>query len=202
MNMRLAIRLLPSLGLLVFPGPLAFAQELPAAPQDPCPLPSAAVMETPDDLAKVQADIDRFTLCMERAQLLQRLNELALENQEALMGYSPDNPGMKLDKKPADLPDFKKPAAAESSPPALPVLGGAMPKTEEPPAVGWTVVSVFGSGGNLQARISSPEGSIEQVRTGDTLSDGSTVKTISVGRVVITDKSGKDTTLGWQEQAL
>ena len=36
---------------------------------DPCPAPEAALNQTPDDLAKVQADIDRFTLCVQRAQL-------------------------------------------------------------------------------------------------------------------------------------
>ena len=47
--------------------------------KDPCPAPTAA-SATPDDLAKVQEDIDRFTLCVERAQLLERLNESVLKN--------------------------------------------------------------------------------------------------------------------------
>jgi hypothetical protein len=51
---------------------------------DPCPSPKSALQNTPNDLAKIQEDIDRFTLCVERAQLLERLNTLVEKNIETI----------------------------------------------------------------------------------------------------------------------
>jgi len=59
---------------------------------DPCPSPSKALASSPDDLAKVQEEIDRFTLCVQRAQLLERLNESTLKSDnvyDASLGLAP-----------------------------------------------------------------------------------------------------------------
>ncbi|MBU6235863.1 MAG: hypothetical protein KGQ41_08460, partial [Alphaproteobacteria bacterium] len=97
------------------PQPMPAAAAAPAAPQpeqpqpepmrtarpagfDPCPAPQEAVNASPDDLAKVQEDIDRFTLCVARAQLLERLNETAKDTDVAIdsalgLGGVPGVPG-------------------------------------------------------------------------------------------------------------
>ena len=51
---------------------------------DPCPEPKRAMNETPNNMARVQEDINRFILCVERAQLLERLNTLVEKNVETI----------------------------------------------------------------------------------------------------------------------
>lgn len=62
------------------------------AAQDPCPTPRQIKNNRPDDLAKVQEDIDRFALCVQRAQLLERLNESAeraSQTVDSALGFVP-----------------------------------------------------------------------------------------------------------------
>ena len=167
----------------------ARSQDLP----DPCPVPSAALAETPDDLAKVQADIDRFNLCVERAQLLKRLNELAVENEKAAVAPSRNNPGMRLD---ADrLPDTagSLPRSPVTPLAPLPTTGG--PKG---PGDDWTIVEVFGATGSLTAKLVRQDGAVQYASQGAVLPDGRRI-TVITSTSVILEKDGKTTELQWLE---
>ncbi len=148
---------------------------------DPCPVPKVALSQTPADLARVQADIDRYALCVERAQLLQRLNDLAAENNKHLPGYtSVMNPGFTLDT--ASIAVKKDIFDTEES--------------EKEPAK-WQVLEIYGPLDRLQARIIK-SGIVYQVVTGDRLSDGKTVAEISPFQVTVME-NGSRNTLDWVE---
>lgn len=181
---------------------------------DPCPEPKSALANTPDDLAKVQEDIERFTLCVERAQLLDRLNESAAKTDETIdsaLGLSagPMEGGMM----PPSVPTGEMapvnesmlggadvtPTGAASAP--VPdgidaIAGAAQPQL--PPD--WQVREVFGASGQLYARLNGPKGELVRVKTGDRLpSDGGTVTLVSAeGVTVRKDKDSK--TLDWAAQ--
>lgn len=163
---------------------------------DPCPEAANALTTTPDDLSKVQADIDRFTLCLERAQLLKRLNDLATENEASLLGLSEDNPGFLLGAQTGfdNLPTFDRQAVVnpESILPEEPV--------EEVLPEGWVILSIFGSGTNLSAKITKADGTLAQVREGDRLPDDKMVRTITPTSVILTE-GGSDEELNWHEES-
>lgn len=163
--------------------------------RDPCPVPVVEMAKTPDDLAKVQADIDRYTLCVERAQLLQRLNDLAIENQEKLTGgesggLSSDNPGMML--APGEF------AAKRDEILGAGDLSGMMGESQPSSPEGWVILSVFGSSDGLQARLGQSNGELAQVRQGDTLYDGAVVQSITSTGVTL-DVEGEKEVLKWVE---
>ena len=168
--------------------------------KDPCPLPSAEMAQAPDDLAKIQSDIDRYTLCMERAQLLQRLNDVAMENQEKLnaangvlpAGMGESNPGMQLDA----MPSF----AQQRDAMLASVNEGDLNVPPPPPADDktWYIVKIMGGGANLTAQLSKADGPLAQGRTGDTLSDGARVESVSATSVTLM-QDGESKTLSWRE---
>jgi len=182
------------------PAPLAVAIDAGGAlPPDPCPMPSSELSRMPDDLAKVQADIDRYTLCMERAQLLQRLNDVALENQERLdqsRGGSGPNPGMQLD---AGTPSFEDIRAQIMS-----SIDGASVSEEEtaaaPPASHeWLIIRILGASGSLSAQLGKSDGTLTRVSAGDVLPDGAQVESVSATAVSIT-QDGEKKNLRWREE--
>jgi len=96
---------------------------------DPCPSTSKALASSPDDLAKVQEEIDRFTLCVQRAQLLERLNEGTLKNEsvyDASLGLSPYS-STEITTRPSGAPGAPGLPGAQRGMPPLPVeaLAGA-----------------------------------------------------------------------------
>ena len=194
-----------SLAVLSF----SFPHSAWAQAEDLCPLPSNAISQAPDDLSKVQADIDRFTLCVERAQRLQRLNDLALQNQEAISAFvlgTPDEPLAPVfdDNIPSfsgasQEPAFAPPAIDASFAPSFSGDSGAE-IAATPPASTYIVTYVFGSAGSLQAKIIGDGDYNAQVRVGDSLPDGSVVDSISATEVVIKSDSGDSTVLDWQEE--
>lgn len=184
--------------------------DMPAQPQavkngqmagDPCPAPAAAVASTPDDLGKVQEEIDRFTLCVQRAQLLERLNESALKNSEAndvALGFGstsgapaggamPGVPGMAGAQRSGGLPPLPANALAGADVTPLPepatktettttttTTAAAEPVKEEAPKA-WTIREIYGSGSQVQAKLVSPDGDEVKARSGQKLPDGKTV---------------------------
>lgn len=159
--------------------------------EDPCPAPMFSQESAPDDLTKVQADIDRYTLCIERAELLQRLNKLTSENSQTALGVTPLNPGMMLEKGhrgQASAPP-PSPAPSETAAPANP--GGQ--------EGGWSIVEIFGGADDLRARLrEGKEGGFLRVRAGDSLPDGSKVAKITPTRVILAN-GGKAIELEWLE---
>jgi type IV pilus biogenesis protein PilP len=165
-------------------------------PPDPCPMPSNELSRAPDDLAKVQADIDRYTLCMERAQLLQRLNDVALENQERLQqsnDVSADNPGMQLGSNIASFDDMRAQIMQDIG--NQPVVEDTV---EAPPAGEWSILKISGAAGGLAAQLGKSDGTLMQVRAGDTLPDGGQVNEVNATGVRIT-KDGERIDLRWRD---
>lgn len=157
-------------------------------PNDPCPEPKTALSETPDNLAKIQEDITRFTLCVQRAQLLERLNELAQANIETIdsalnltVGQADGNavPGIM----PAMNSQNFMPS---SSPPPIPaVSAGLLEDPQEDMMMSsvpvaqnsafadsdWRIREITGTGGELSAQLIDDSGSIVRVSDGEALPD-------------------------------
>ncbi|NBX66760.1 MAG: type IV pilus biogenesis protein PilP [Proteobacteria bacterium] len=179
------------------------APEQPVAPQaqhtsshgggstafDPCPAPKDAIMSSPDDLAKVQEEIDRFTLCVQRAQLLERLNETALKSEmatDAALGLGGSIPGIPNPQETglAPLPASAL-AGADVSPTSDSKAGddvpeadseseaaAAAPVVEEAAPAPWTIKEVYGSGADMKAKLISPDGDETRVGEGAKLPGG------------------------------
>lgn len=181
---------------------------------DPCPEPKSALANSPDDLAKVQEDINRFTLCVERAQLLDRLNESAAKTDSTIdnaLGFGGDDIPAAGGMMPPGVPtnnmapvneamlggaDVSPTGGAQAIPDGLDPLGGTAPA----PPTEWQVREVFGSAGQLYARLNGPKGELVRVRTGDRLpSDGGTVTMVTSTGVTIR-KDSDNKTLEWAAQ--
>lgn len=173
-----------------------------ALPVDPCPMPSDELARAPDDLAKVQADIDRYTLCMERAQLLQRLNDVAMENQEKLnqsSGVGSSNPGMQLGGTNAPSMDDIRAQIMGSVNNQL-VEGAGSQQPAPPSSDEWMIIRVLGASGGLSAQVGKTDGTLARVRAGDTLPDGSSVNSVSATSVSIT-QDGQRKELRWNHES-
>ncbi len=180
---------------------------------DPCPAPEAALNASPDDLAKVQEDIDRFTLCVQRAQLLERLNESVVKNVAAAdaalglqappgMAGAQRAGGMGLMPLPANAlagadvgPNIAqgRPVPSMPAPSSAPADNEAPAKAAEPekPAMPWTIREIYSAGGGVEAKLVSPEGDEIRAKTGAKLPDGkTTVVRVTPAGVTIRDDKG------------
>lgn len=167
---------------------------------DPCPAPQTPAPAAGDDLVTLQADIDRFSLCAERAEMLNRLNEAAMgQDSEEPPNANPmtENPGFRLHSR---LEEKRKQLAIprvseeELAPPAPERSSKPKGKGSEE----WGIVTIFGSGEGLQVRLRKKDGSVAQARAGTTLPDGSVVKQLSTSGIILT-KDGQDKILSWME---
>lgn len=179
---------------------------------DPCPEPSEATRSSPDDLAKVQEDIDRFTLCVARAQLLERLNETAtksdgtIDSALGLAGTVPGLPNMQSTGM-APLPsgafaETDMPNVAESPKETQDSDSGSETAMVEavPVAVPWSISEIYGAGASIQAKLISPDGDEVRVREGEKLRDGGgTIVRITPSMVTV--RAGSDVkNLDWSRQ--
>ncbi|MAS88094.1 MAG: hypothetical protein CMH30_09000 [Micavibrio sp.] len=162
---------------------------------DLCPSPNVASKQTPNDLASVQSDIERFALCLKRAELLEQLNELSAKNTDSLLGIN----------SPSSMPAMPNDAALAALPPiSANDLGlddmsedysrdkNADVEIAEDTRTPWLINDIYGIHNNLRARITSKDGEIANVRNGDALSDGYTVKSISRSGVTLGGKGKVD----------
>lgn len=173
---------------LPFSTSFAWAQDV----NDPCPKAIDALSASRGDLSDIQADIDRFTLCVERAQLLKRLNDLALENEDDLMDLNMDGPGFEMDSNPfANIPTFDPSILQERD----------ETEFQEPSNFNindWVILSIFGTGKDLNAKIARRDGSLAQVQTGDSLPDGTRISSVTATSVTLS-ANGELRTLTWFE---
>ena len=169
----------------------SFGVVTPAWADTLCPDPQVEASVVPSDLARVQEDIDRLSLCVERTKLLQELNKLSNESsQKTLQPISANT----ID------PSFLRPVTVDNLANAV---GNKPAITEKPfePVADWVIRRVWGQGGQLQAQLVSADGVLATVKTGEALLDGSTVVEISVRGVTLKKKNGKEEQLGWQEES-
>lgn len=179
-----------------------FVATTPAQAQsadDPCPaLEDILAGKTPDDLSLVQADIDRYTLCAKRAELLKRLNELTVENEKAVnRGMGDQNPGMTLGK---GVPKTVSPPVvpAVKIPPVAPIVPVEENEDQEIDDGRWKIVEIFGVSGKLQAKLTKSDRSVARVKAGTELPDGGRVVAITPVHVTIHNADG-ETELSWKE---
>jgi hypothetical protein len=189
--------------MFLFAAPSFAADEL-------CPDIPTANKNQPKDMAGVQADIERLTLCVERAQLLKQLDDVAKARADMLE---------KL-KNPSSSTTTSLSVAPGSIPPlpisALPPLGNADTKNLKPGEVrikgpadsplgttlaslvapSWKVRKIWGQGAQMRAQLSDGHGVLVNVVKGDPLPDGGSVETVSVKGVAVS-QNGKITDLGW-----
>lgn len=187
---------------MIFVLALGLCGQAQAQKRDPCPEAISALNTAPDDLSKVQADIDRFTLCVERAQLLKRLNDLALENEENLAGVNLGNPGFNLDSGlGSNLPEFDRDTILnpQKQQPEVQDYDDdeyAPPQQSAAPADNWAIQSIFGAGSELSAKIRKNNGELAQIKSGDVLEDGTRIVSITPVSVEIS-KGGDRRLLSW-----
>ena len=164
-----------------------------------CPSPDTALKQTPDDLSSIQSDIERFSLCVKRAELLQSLNSLAQKNKESLLGM-PDIQAI-TEEAIGALPPLAPVDNAFTAEDFARTLGNDNDGTEvamEDTRTPWLINDIYGVGTNLKARITSTEGEIANVREGDMLSDG--LEVFSISRTGIVLRGDEDIRLDWARQ--
>lgn len=164
-----------------------------------CPSPDTALKQTPDDLSSIQSDIERFSLCVKRAELLQSLNSLAQKNKESLLGM-PDIQAI-TEEAIGALPPLAPVDNAFTAEDFARTLGNDNDGTEvamEDTRTPWLVNDIYGVGTNLKARITSTEGEIANVREGDMLSDG--LEVFSISRTGIVLRGDENIRLDWARQ--
>ena len=127
-----------------------------------CPEPSMALTQVPSEMDELQADIDRYTLCLNRAELLLKLEDLKNQNKEA----SVDGLSLPISPTPLTAEQTTELMADGSSPQAM----------APPPQDDYAIRDIRGMGDMLMARLQSPDGDFEQVKIGDKLADGSEVR--------------------------
>lgn len=168
---------------------------------DPCPAPKSALAETPNDLKLIQEDITRFTLCLQRAQLLDRLNDLAEQN----LGDIQTNLDTKIKNNFGDMLQAttfdNMPFPDISSMPTDELVETAMISEPIPEPVidvqDWLVSDITGKGSALTAKLRDENGNIVYITTGQTLPNSKTkVKSITMTDVTITD-NGVEKILSW-----
>lgn len=179
---------------------------------DPCPMPRDAIASSPDDLAKVQEEIDRFTLCVARAQLLERLNETSSKSEGAIdsaLGLGGAIPGMPnaqqnglaplpasalagADVSPLDGNSAPVPDGSSAAPAAATAVPATASVAIEPAQSPWTIREIYGAGADIQAKLVSPEGDEVRVREGTKLRDGKGT-VVRITPSVVTVRSGSET---------
>jgi type IV pilus biogenesis protein PilP len=157
--------------------------------EDPCPQPRAAYGNTPNDLKIIQEDITRFTLCVQRAQLLERLNSLAIENTDTIESALDDSIESIASEFAPQLPDITAPTLPDIMPPQQPsaAISSSL----------WAIKDIRGQDGSLTATLVN-SGRLVNVEKGDTLPDNDgEITTISATEVAIV-KNGRTIRLGWE----
>lgn len=189
------------------PPALPDTQATSSSGNDACPEPKRALGSTPDDLAKIQEDITRFTLCVQRAQLLERLNELAESNIETIdsaLNLTVNNNADDGNAVPGIMPSIPMPQLPDSvsnllnsedsaSDPSM-AMGSSQPASSS-----WRIRNIEGKGGEITAQLVGDDGTYIKVTKGQTLpDDGGRVVSVSNTSVRI-EKDGEKMTLRWVE---
>jgi len=171
--------------------------------ENPCPDPRRALSETPNDLKVIQEDITRFTLCLQRAQLLTRLNELAEDNIDTINST--------LDKKietmaanmaPMPMPQIELPEIPEidvDTETNNPEPTMIQPIPEPMEYTLWTVNTIKGVGGVLVANITDINGNVLNVKSGDKIEDTNIVITNVTQTSVKVREKNESAKLKWSQ---
>jgi hypothetical protein len=180
-----------------------------------CPTMDEVKNKTPGTLADIQDDIDRLTLCIERARLLEQLDGIGTAREKMLTeslekAAGPGGLSIPIDQIPAltagQLPgvpgiDIKnlKPGDIQvdgaAADPFASVAAEAVKKEAE-----WQVRKIWGQGGTMRAQLTQGDGVLVNVTSGDPLPDGTKIDTLSVKGVTVS-RNGKVSELTWEQIA-
>lgn len=161
--------------------------------RDPCPMPRQGLQSDVVDLEIVQKDITRLTLCVERAQLLDRLNVLVEENADTIQTSLQDEIntiGNSIDFQPMIPPSM--PSRSSSN-------GANQQQSPVMPQPQWRVRNISGVQGNLSATLIGSNNMMKTVNVGDTIDGNVTVKSIGL-RGVVLSSGRQDIPLEWSER--
>ena len=168
--------------------------------KDPCPEPKASLAETPNDLKLIQEDITRFTLCLQRAQLLDRLNDLSKQNMDGIQTTLDEKIASKFgNTMPSDFlanPPFPELSSVGNETDAIqnmPIAAAPAPQDVSE----WFISDITGKNGQLEAKLIDESGNIVYATTGQTLPNSEIkIKSITMADVKILDND-KEKTLNW-----
>lgn len=186
-----------SLGFLLVLSPVIAQESL-----DPCPKVMDAARQTPGDLSAVQSDIERYTLCVQRAVLLQRLNEMAAENEEDV------SPSLTLDSieglpySRAEIEEMvqnlksREEEVSNLMAEEAETTDEATQSDQDVTETNYFISEVFGAGGDMEVNLLDQDQTPYRVKVGSELPDGSTVISVSAQAVTLV-KDGKQKKLDW-----
>jgi hypothetical protein len=144
---------------------------------------------TVNNMTGLQFDIGRLNLCLQRARLLQQIDEIVKKREELRLQPAPAveiNTLGNIPKMAASMPPLPNSEAA--LPMAQPIL--AAKSTGE-----WKIQRIWGQGSVMQAQLVKDD-VIANVKSGDTLPSGETVAELS-GKGVTLDDGKQKKTLIW-----
>jgi type IV pilus biogenesis protein PilP len=168
---------------------------------DPCPKPERFNSETPNDLQTIQEDITRFTLCLQRAQLLNRLNELGKENDENIQST--------LDEKIRRIVEQSQPQQMVMPNIPAPQIGNGTEMDDDmdnmdsdpvyqAPVIDWKIQDIKGVGNKLTAQLIDSNGNLAYVKKGEEIADSQLkVSDISASSVTVVNQGDVINTLQW-----
>lgn len=135
---------------------------------DICPEPKAALSNSPDDLSKIQEEITRLNLCVQRAQLLERLNSLVLNNIQTIDSAIEANFSLSMPE--VSIPPITAieiEGVNSNNSPSLFVSEAENEDTSD--ATIWKIKNIKGGGDNMEAVLVDNNGYTLSVRIGDKL---------------------------------
>jgi hypothetical protein len=146
---------------------------------DICPEPKAALFNSPDDLSKIQEEITRLNLCVQRAQLLERLNSLVIKNIQTIDSAIEANFSL-------NMPEITIPPIT-----AFEVNGGMDTDNNAPSfslssevvrnVTTWKIKDIKGGKNGMEAVLVDDSGNAVRLSVGDKLPDGSKGVVSSIG---------------------
>lgn len=206
-----------SFAIAQLPGSLSKEDEKPDLEMDftenPCPDPRAALSKTPNDLKVIQEDITRFTLCLQRAQLLARLNDLAEENVESLnasLDQRLETIAEKYTPEPMVMPEIAMPEMPSIiSDDFIQEDGQTVTDTQIEPGpivieepkqhTNWTIREIKGQNGVLFATLDSVDGALANIKAGETIPE-TEIYVTEVTQIGVKVREGNDSAkLKWSQ---
>lgn len=173
--------------------------------ENPCPEPKQALSQTPNDLKVIQEDITRFNLCLQRAQLLSRLNDLSVENVDTINSTLDEKlQNIAGDFKPMPMPEIQMPVMPEMAASEL-MADEPMPQMAPQPIIpqtdysNWSIDNIKGKNGILVATLSDIDGNIAVVKSGEVIPETEiTITSVTQTGVKVSEneESGK---LRWKQ---
>ena len=154
-----------------------------------CPEPRDALLNSPDDLSKIQEEITRLNLCVRRAQLLERLNSLVLKNLETIdtaieANFSLNVPEIDL----PSLDDIQIEALASSQ--SVP-SSNTSASIEDVRESEWFIQDIKGGRSDMQAILVDKNNNVLRASVGTKLSgDAGIVESITAAGVQVKSPSG------------